>query len=441
MDQQPTRVDASPKQAGAMYGKHPWVEPRVWTERMLEALHNGVKGDVWFSLIDKVWSPRTLLAAWEHVRANGGSGGVDRQTVEQFEIGLEQRLATLSDELRTGRYRPRPVRRTYIPKADGRLRPLGIPTVRDRIVQGAVRLVIEPIYETAFSEHSYGFRPGRGAKDALRRVDGLLRGGGRYVVDADLKSYFDTIPHERLMAAVRTRVADGRVLGVIEMFLKAGIMEDLREHRPTAGTPQGGVISPLLANIYLHPLDRIMAEEGYEMVRYADDFVVICNSAERAHAALARIRAWVSAAGLELHPEKTRLVDMDQSGGFDFLGYHFEQGRKTPREKSLKKLKDTIRAWTRRTNGYSMMYITARLSRVLRGWFGYFKHSHRYTFERIDRFVRTRLRSVYRKRAKRKGRGRGMDHVRWPNRHFYDGLRLFSLERAYQLALQSRRAH
>jgi RNA-directed DNA polymerase len=435
------RVGASPMQAGEIYGAYPWAEPRVWTQRMLEALDKGVKGGVWFSLIDKVCAPRTLEAAWEHVRSNGGSGGVDRQTVEQFEVELERRLRELSEDLKTGRYRPQPVRRVYIPKPDGKQRPLGIPTVRDRVVQGALRLVLEPIFEKEFSERSYGFRPGRGAKDALRRVDGLLASGGRYVVDADLKSYFDTIPHEGLMAAVRTRVADGRVLALIEMFLKAGIMEDLREHRPTAGTPQGGVISPLLANIYLHPLDQMMAEAGHEMIRYADDFVVLCTNEGEAQAALEKVRGWVTAAGLELHPEKTRLVDMDQPGGFDFLGYHFEKGRKTPRSKSLEKLKDTIRAKTRRTNGESMQVVVANLNRTLRGWFEYFKHCHWYTFERVDKFIRTRLRSIYRKRCKRKGRGRGLDHQRWPNAHFYDELKLFSLERAFRIALQSRRAH
>lgn len=437
----PAPVGASPKQAGEIYRDYPWVEPRVWTQRMLEALNNGVKGGVWFSLIDKVCALKTLEAAWEHVKANGGSGGVDRQTVKQFEAGLERRLRELSEDLKTGRYRPQPVRRVYIPKPDGKQRPLGIPTVRDRIVQGALRLVLEPIFEKEFNQRSYGFRPGRGAKDALRRVDTLLNDGSRYVVDADLRSYFDTIPHEPLMAAVRTRVADGKVLELIDMFLKAGIMEDTQEHRPTAGTPQGGVISPLLANIYLHPLDQIMAEAGYEMVRYADDFVVLCTDERTAHAALEQVKAWVSKAGLQLHPEKTRLVDMEQPGGFDFLGYHFEKGRKTPRSKSLTKLKDTIRAKTRRTNGESMYVVVANLNRTLRGWFEYFKHAHWYTFERIDMFVRTRLRSIYRKRAKRKGRGRGLDHHRWPNAHFYDELKLFSLEQAYRLALQSRRAH
>lgn len=406
---------------------------------MLEALDKGVKGGVWFSLIDKVFAERTLLASWEHVAASRGSGGVDRQTVEQYRVGVDARLRKLSEDLGAGTFRPMPVRRVYIPKPDGKRRPLGIPTVRDRIVQGALRLVLEPIFEKEFNERSYGFRPGRGAKDALRRVDGLLRIGGRFVVDADLRSYFDTIPHDRLMAELRRRVADGRVLSLVEMFLKAGIMEDLREHQPTAGTPQGGVISPLLANVYLHPLDRLMADGGFEMVRYADDFVVICQTREQAELALAAIRSWVDAAGLELHPEKTRLVDMHEPGGFDFLGYHFEAGVRTPRRKSLEKLKDAIREKTRRTCGHSMDAVVKDLNRTLRGWFEYFKHAHRFTFQRIDRFVRTRLRSICRWRSGRKGRARGEDHVRWPNRHFYDELGLLSLEQAHARILQPRK--
>lgn len=435
-DQAPAQVGEGPRQVGEIHGRYPWAEPEVWTARMLEALDKGVHGGRWFSLIDKVGALRTLRVAWEHVARNRGVGGVDRQTVDQFRVGVDARLRKLSEELGAGSYRPRPVRRVYIPKPDGRQRPLGIPTVRDRIVQGALRLVLEPIFEKEFSEHSYGFRPGRGAKDALRRVDDLLGRNGRFVVDADLKSYFDTIPHARLVEALRQRVADGRVLALAEMFLKAGIMEDLREHQPTAGTPQGGVISPLLANIYLHPLDRLMAEQGCEMVRYADDFVVICATREQAELALATIRSWVDAAGLELHPVKTRLVDMREPGGFDFLGYHFEGGERTPRAKSLEKLKDTVREKTRRTSGDSMTDVVKDINRTLRGWFEYFKHSHRFTFERIDRFVRTRLRSIYRKRCGRKGRGRGWDHSRWPNRHFHDDLGLFSLELAWRRHLR-----
>ena len=219
--------------------------------------------------------------------------------------------------------------------------------MRDRVVQGAVRHVIEPIFEKEFAAHSYGFRPGRGCKDALRRVDQLLKQGYVYVVDIDLKSYFDTIPHDRLMGRLRERIADGRMLGLIESFLKAGIMDGLTEWEPEAGAPQGAVLSPLLSNIYLNPLDHQLAAQGFEMVRYADDFVILCRSQAEAEQALALVRQWCDAAGLVVHPTKTRIVDI-RLEGFDFLGYHFQTTRRGiltrwPRKKSLAKLKDTLR--------------------------------------------------------------------------------------------------
>jgi RNA-directed DNA polymerase len=207
---------------------------------------------------------------------------VDGITVDRFEKDVETNLAYLSEQLRAGTYQPKPIRRTYIPKSDGAKRPLGIPTVRDRIVQGAVRHVFEPFFEKEFAPHSYGFRPRKGCKDALRRVDHLLKSGYRHVVDADLKSYFDTIPHELLMKQIATRVADGRVLKLIESFLKTNIMEGLEQWTPMAGAPQGAVLSPLLSNIYLNPLDHLMAGRGYEMVRYADDFVILCRTKQDA---------------------------------------------------------------------------------------------------------------------------------------------------------------
>jgi RNA-directed DNA polymerase len=385
---------------------------------MLTALETGVKGGVWFSLMDKIWLPRAMAAAWERVRSNRGSGGVDRETVQQFSAQAETRLSSLIQDLKDGTFRPLPVRRVYIPKPDGRQRPLGIPAVRDRIVQTALRNVLEPIFEWEFAEHSYGFRPRRGAKDALRRVDGLLKDGYRYIVDADLKSYFDTIPHDRLMSLVKRRVADGRVLDLIEAFLTQGVLEGMREWKPTQGSPQGAVVSPLLANIYLHPLDVYMRDQGYEMTRYADDFVVQCRTAQEAQRALELIQGWVSQAGLTLHPEKTRIVDTHEAGGFDFLGYHFENGTCWPRKGSLQKFKDAIRAKTRRKNGHSLARIIANVNRTVRGWYAYFKHSNKHVFERLDGWVRMRLRSILRKRRKGRGRGRGSDHQRWPNAYF-----------------------
>ena len=241
---------------------------------MLTRLTSGEPADrVWFRLWDKTYAPANLASAFEKVWRNGGSAGADEQTVAHFGRRAEEELQRLHEQLRDGSFRPQPVRRAWIAKPGSKeKRPLGIPAVRDRIVQGALRHVLEPIFETDFAAQSYGFRPGRGAKDALRRVDTLLKAGHAWVVDADLKSYFDTIPHERLLALVKARVADGRVLALVESFLRAGVLEEAKGWRPTEwGTPQGGVISPLLANLYLNPLDHQVAGLGWEMVRYADD--------------------------------------------------------------------------------------------------------------------------------------------------------------------------
>jgi RNA-directed DNA polymerase len=412
-----------------------WVELSIWTERMLTALDQGVKGGKWFSLIDKVTPERTLKIAFRKVADNQGAPGVDHVTIPMFEAHWDDELRRLSEHLRDGTYRPQAIRRHYIPKPGSQeQRPLGIPTVRDRVVQTALRLVLEPIFEHEFAEHSYGFRPGRGCKDALRRVDDLLKAGYTYVVDADLKSYFDTIPHDGLMALVGQKVSDGRVLSLIEAFLKQGVLDGLREWTPEMGSPQGAVISPLLSNIYLNPLDHLMAQEGFEMVRYADDFVILCRSPEEAARALACVQAWTAAAGLSLHPTKTRIVHATEEG-FDFLGYRFDRGKRYPRAKSLKKLKDTIRAETKRTSGRCLRAIIATLNPTLRGWFGYFKHSYKTTFTTRDGWIRMRLRSILRKRQKKRGRGRGSDHQRWPNAFFADQ-GLYSLKTAHALACQ-----
>ncbi len=414
-------VAATPQQAEDTRAPWGWVERAVWTEPMLTRLTSGEPADrVWFRLWDKTYAPANLASAFQKVWHNGGSAGADAQTVGHFARHAEAELARLAEQMRAGRYRPQPVRRAWIPKPGStELRPLGIPAVRDRIVQGALRHVLEPIFETEFAAHSYGFRPGRGAKDALRRVDTLLKAGHVWVVDADLKSYFDTIPHDRLLALVRARVADGRVLALVERFLRAGVMEAAKGWRPTEwGTPQGGVISPLLANLYLDPLDHQMERAGWAMVRYADDFVILCRSAAEAQAALAAVRAWVAEAGLTLHPEKTRIVDATQRGGFDFLGYHFERAMRWPREKSLKKLKERVRAKTRRTDGRSLRTIVTDVNRTLRGWYGYFQHSKANVFATVDGYVRRRLRSLLEKRRGHTRHGLGAAHQRWPNEWF-----------------------
>lgn len=441
MQEQPSTVPARAIQGGeptpqqVRRARWAWVEASVWTDRMLAALEDGVKGEVWFSLIDKVYNRSNLWSAWAKSAANDGSPGVDGMTIRRYEKDVESNLTRLTGKLRAGSYRPKAIRRVYIPKAGGQMRPLGIPTVEDRIVQGAVRHVIEPVFEREFARHSYGFRPGRGCKDALRRVDELLKAGYRYVVDADLKSCFDTIPHEKLMERIEARIADGRVLGLIQMFLDAKIMEDLKEYTPAAGAPQGAVLSPLLSNIYLNPLDHLMAGRGYEMVRYADDFVILCKSKAEAEAALEGVRVWTAEAGLTLHPEKTRIADA-QTEAFEFLGYRFDKGRKWPRDKSKQKLRDSLRPHLKRTSGVCLQASIARINPRLRGWFGYFKHSSRSSLRSVDQWVRMRLRSILRKRRGGRGRGRGDDHHRWPNA-FFAAQGLFSLERAHERACQS----
>ena len=436
----PAEVPKKAKQVGETRARWSWVEPCVWTDRMLTALERGVKGGMWFSLIDKVYRPSNLEAAFDKVTKNRGSAGVDHQTIAMFADRLEQNLEWISEALAEDRYEPQGVRRVWIPKPGkkGQTRPLGIPTVRDRVVQTALRNVMEPIYERDFAEHSYGFRPGRGCKDALRRVDALLKREYTWVVDADLKSYFDTIPHEQLLARVGEKISDSRVLTLVESYLNQDIMETTRNWAPETGTPQGAVISPLLSNIYLDPLDQLMAQQGFEMTRYADDFIVQCRSEREAQLVLELIQEWVDGTGLTLHPEKTRLVDASQRGGFDFLGYHFERGYRWPSDKSLKRLKDNVRSKTRRNNGHSLEAIIVNLNRSTRGWFEYFKHSHRTTFPRLDQWIRMRLRSILRRRRHRKGRGRGSDHQRWPNA-FFAKHGVFSFVAAHAAASQSSR--
>jgi len=406
---------------------------------MVSALENGVKGGRWYSLMDKVCAPATLAAAWEKVWANAGAAGVDRQSIERFEAREDLYLAELAAALRDGSYRAQPIRRVDIPKGDGGTRPLGIPTVKDRIVQTAVKFVLEPIFEATFRPTSYGFRPGRGCRDALAEVAQLIANGHTFVVDADLASYFDTIPHERLMRRVEEHISDGRVLGLLRDWLDQDILRGMERWTPTTGTPQGAVISPLLANIYLHPLDELMAARGYRMVRYADDFVVLCKSREEAAAALADIRAWVTENGLRLHPDKTRVGDCRQAGeGFEFLGYRFEAGRRWVRKKSLTRLKDRIRERTRRTQGESLERIVASLNPMLRGWFAYFKYAHPYTFDEIDKLIRRRLRAILRKQEKRPGFGRcRVDHQRWTNA-FFAQAGLLALHTAWLEARHSR---
>jgi RNA-directed DNA polymerase len=428
--EQPATVPEA-KQAGDIPARWAWVEGSVWTARMVATLELGVKGGKWFSLIDKVHAQGNLRSAFAEVKANRGAAGVDRQSVGDFEQRLDENLASLAQCVREGSYRPHALRRVWIPKPGSKeSRPLGIPTVRDRVLQAALRHVVEPIFEKDFATHSYGFRPGRGCKDALRRVDGLLKAGHHWVVDADLKRYFDTIPHRPLLQRIESKISDGRVLALIEALLGQGVMDAMGLWTPEEGTPQGAVISPLLSNIYLDPLDHSIAGAGLEMVRYADDFVILCRDRQEAERALHLVQQWTAQAGLTLHPEKTRIVDAREPGGFEFLGYRFEQGRRWPRKKSLGKLKAALRAKTRRVNGQSLERIVTDVNATLQGWFAYFKHSHRTTFPTLEGWLRMRLRSILRRRLGKRGRGRGSDHQRWPNAYFA-GHGLFSMIEAH----------
>lgn len=434
MEDNPTQVPEKAQQGGEIRARWAWVEPAVWTDPMLTALEQGVKGGKWFRLIDKVFAERNLLASHHKVAANKGAPGVDHVTIEEFSRHLASNVEKLSKALHGGTYRPQAIRRTFIPKPGSKeQRPLGIPTVRDRVVQGAVRHVLEPIFEREFAEQSYGFRPGRGCKDALRRVDHLLGLGYLHVVDVDLKSYFDTIPHNRLMGRLRERVADGRVLDLVEAFLKAGILNGLEEAEPEMGAPQGAVLSPLLSNIYLNPLDHLMAAKGIEMVRYADDFVILCKSREEAEQALALVRQWCEAEGLTVHPTKTKVVNA-RTEGFDFLGYHFQDGHdgrmtRRPRDKSLRSLKDSVRAKTSSMAGESLDQVIQNLNRTLQGWFGYFKHSNPFWFTKLDGWIRARLRTILRKRSGKHGGSWGAENRRYPNA-FFERIGLFSLRTA-----------
>lgn len=417
------------QQAADIYERWPWVERSVWTERMLTRLEQREPTTKWFRLWDKVVEKRNLETAFWGVWRNKGAPGVDGQTVSAFDEQLETELTRLQEELKTKSYRRLPARRVWIPKpGTTEKRPLGIPAVRDRSVEGALRQVLEPIFERDFAEHSYGFRPGRGPAQAVARVEELIKEGRGVCVDVDLKSYFDTIPHEQLMRLVKERIVDGRVLELLEQCLGAGVLEELKGWQPSErGTPQGAVISPLLANLYLNPLDHAMVAEGWKMVRYADDFVVMCRTKQEADQVMTWLRGWVVGAGLTLHPTKTQIVHVE-TDGFDFLGWHFHGQKKWPRKKSVQKLHDKLRPLTRRTNGLSLDAIIAKANPILRGWHVYFRSSIPSGLRGPDAWLRRRLRAMLRKREKRPSFGRSKeDSLQWPNRWFA-AQGLFSLQ-------------
>lgn len=418
-----------------------WAQRAVWTDRMLSTLlENRVRGGRWHALNDKVYDDLNLFLAARKVTGKQGAAGADGQTTEEFEQYLIRETRLLGEQLRGDTYRPGVVKRVHIPKPGrpNETRPLGIPTVRDRVVQTAVVHVIEPILDHQFHDRSFGFRHGRGAHDALRVVEEKLQAGYVYVVDADLKGYFDTIPKDRLMKLLKEHISDSRVLGLIRRFLDQNILEELREWTPISGVPQGAVLSPVLSNLYLNPLDHEMADQGFEMVRYADDFVVLCRSQFEAEVALQVITEWVEQAGLTLHPTKTKIVDSRVSS-FAFLGYSFRGEHIYPRRESLKKMKARINELTPRKRNGSMATIIAELNRPLIGWFNYFRHSRWKVFKALDGRIRSRLRRIQLKRHRKNPERLPRNH-RWPDRFFAD-LGFRSLREAHFRFAQSPRGN
>ncbi len=393
-------------------------------------LENKVKGSKWHALIDKVYAPLNLFTAARKVTGKQTAAGVDGQSSEVFEEHLLVETRKLCEEIKAETYRPSAVRRVHIPKP-GRLnetRPLGIPTVRDRVVQRAMVNVMEPILDHQFHERSFGFRHGRGAHDALRIVEQKLQEGFVYVVDADLKAYFDTIPKDRLLALVKNHLSDSRMLKLLKLFLDQNIMEELREWSPAAGVPQGAVLSPVLSNLYLNPLDHQMADEGFEMVRYADDFVVLCCSQVEAESALQMITAWVAEAGLTVHPTKTKIVD-SRVNSFAFLGDSFRGDQIYPRRESLAKMKARIVELTPRKRNGSIESIAVEFTPILRGWFGYFRHCRWTIYKDLDARIRARLRRLLLKRHRTNPKHLPRNQ-RWPNAYFAKA-GLYSLREAH----------
>ena len=399
-----------------------------WTTAMVDAIPKlEGEGRKWFQLHDKVADERTIKSAWDRIdsRTKGAArtrgAGADGMTVEKFAMGSEARLKKLAMELKRGTYRASAIRRQYIPKpGSNKKRPPGLPTIRDRVVQEATRGMIEPIFEARFHNASHGFRPGRSTDSACLAMEACLESGKEWVVDADIKGCSDNIPHKVILNLIAERISDGKVLRLIEGMLKAGVLEETALRHPKAGTPQGGVISPLLCNIVLHELDAEFERASIAWVRYADDFVLLCENRKEAEKAVGTARTKLSQLGLCLSDEKTKIVHLDE--GFDFLGWHYRGTKRWPRKKSVKALKAKIRPKTRRGRPGSIKSISAELESQLRGWFNYFRNGNSDSdFKAIDGWLRRRLRSILKARRKsHSGISSMLDNIRWPNRYFKD---------------------
>lgn len=347
----------------------------------------------WHSLSGQLWDIRNLEKAWNKVRANRGSAGIDRESIERFNAQLGQNLKEIQRLLREDRYRPQPVKRVYIPKFDGRQRPLGIPTVRDRVVQQAVKILLEPVFEEIFLSCSHGYRPGKSAHQAVRKAEAYLERGYPWVVDADIQGFFDHVDHQILMDLVREKVADGRILDLVESFLKSGVMEGDRFKESIEGTPQGGVISPLLANIYLNHLDRRMGEEGYLLIRYADDILIFCKTEYEAGKALQMARQILEQElRLTMNPEKTKIV-MARKKGVEFLGFRFNGRWCRPSDGAIEKFRDAIRHRTRRQQPKNVSMIIRSINPIILGWGRYFGiGTVNKLYDTLDSWLRARIR-------------------------------------------------